>query len=121
MALSSELIDQLVKVTLNTEPRDKDNTAYGTVVIMGSKKYVKIDGSDLMTPVSSTVAVENGDRVIVTIKSHSATVTGNTSSPAASDKKVTELGTKISDFEIVIADKVSAKQLDVQIGRIDDL
>lgn len=121
MALSSELIDQLVKVTQNTEPRDKDNTAYGTVVIMGSKKYVKIDGSDLMTPVSSTVAVENGDRVIVTIKSHSATVTGNTSSPAASDKKVNELGTKISDFEIVIADKVSAKELDVQIGRIDDL
>ena len=121
MALSSELIDQLVKVTQNTEPRDKDNTAYGTVVIMGSKKYVKIDGSDLMTPVSSTVAVENGDRVIVTIKSHSATVTGNTSSPAASDKKVTELETKISDFEIVIADKVSAKELDVQIGRIDDL
>ena len=121
MALSSELIDQLVKVTQNTEPRDKDNTAYGTVVIMGSKKYVKIDGSDLMTPVSSTVAVENGDRVIVTIKSHSATVIGNTSSPAASDKKVTELGTKISDFEIVIADKVSAKELDVQIGRIDDL
>lgn len=121
MALSSELIDQLVKVTQNTEPRDKDNTAYGTVVIMGSKKYVKIDGSDLMTPVSSTVAVENGDRVIVTIKSHSATITGNTSSPAASDKKVTELGTKISDFEIVIADKVSAKELDVQIGRIDDL
>lgn len=121
MALSSELIDQLVKVTQNTEPRDKDNTAYGTVVIMGSKKYVKIDGSDLMTPVSSTVAVENGDRVIVTIKSHSATVTGNTSSPAASDKKVTELGAKISDFEIVIADKVSAKELDVQIGRIDEL
>lgn len=121
MALSSELIDQLVKVTQNTEPRDKDNTAYGTVVIMGSKKYVKIDGSDLMTPVSSTVAVENGDRVIVTIRSHSATVTGNTSSPAASDKKVTELGTKISDFEIVIADKVSAKELDVQIGRIDEL
>ena len=121
MALSSELIDQLVKVTQNTEPRDKDNTAYGTVVIMGSKKYVKIDGSDLMTPISSTVAVENGDRVIVTIKSHSATVTGNISSPAASDKKVTELGTKISDFEIVIADKVSAKELDVQIGRIDDL
>lgn len=121
MALSSELIDQLVKVTQNTEPRDKDNTAYGTVVVMGSKKYVKIDGSDLMTPVSSTVAVENGDRVIVTIKSHSATVTGNTSSPAASDKKVTELETKISDFEIVIADKVSAKELDVQIGRIDDL
>lgn len=121
MSLSSELIDQLIKVTQNTEPRDKDNTAYGTVVIMGSKKYVKIDGSDLMTPVSSTVAVENGDRVIVTIKSHSATVTGNTSSPAASDKKVNELGTKISDFEIVIADKVSAKELDVQIGRIDDL
>ena len=121
MGLSSELIDQLVKVTQNTEPRDKDNTAYGTVVVMGSKKYVKIDGSDLMTPVSSTVAVENGDRVIVTIKNHSATVTGNTTSPAASDKKVTELGTKISDFEIVIADKVSAKELDVQIGRIDDL
>ena len=43
------------------------------------------------------------------------TVTGSTSSPAASDKKVTEIGSKISDFEIVIADKVSTKEFDVLV------
>lgn len=121
MGLSSELISQLVKVTQNNEPKDKENTAYGTVAIVNSQKYVKLDGSDLLTPVTSTVAVENGDRVIVTIQKHSATVTGSTSSPSASDKKVTEIGNKISDFEIVIADKVSTKEFDAQIGRINDL
>lgn len=121
MGLSSELISQLVKVTQNNEPKDKDNSAYGTVMIINGQKYVKLDGSDLLTPVTSTVAVDNGDRVLVEIRNHSATVTGSTSSPAASDKKVTEIGSKISDFEIVIADKVSTKEFDAQVGRINEL
>ena len=121
MGLSSELISQLVKVTQNNEPKDKDNNAYGTVMIINGQKYVKLDGSDLLTPVTSTIAVDNGDRVLVEIRNHSATVTGSTSSPAASDKKVTEIGSKISDFEIVIADKVSTKEFDAQVGRINEL
>ena len=121
MGLSSELISQLVKVTQNNEPKDKDNSAYGTVMIINGQKYVKLDGSDLLTPVTSTVAVDNGDRVLVEIRNHSATVTGSTSSPSASDKKVTEIGSKISDFEIVIADKVSTKEFDAQVGRINEL
>ena len=52
MGLSSELISQLVKVTQNNEPKDKDNGAYGTVMIINGQKYVKLDGSDLLTPVT---------------------------------------------------------------------
>ena len=70
MGLSSELISQLVKVTQNNEPKDKDNSAYGTVMIINGQKYVKLDGSDLLTPVTSTVAVDNGDRVRVEIRNH---------------------------------------------------
>lgn len=121
MGLSSDLISQLVKATKNDKPTNEETSVYGTIVKYENKKYVKLDGSDLLTPVSSTTAINDGDRVIVTIKNHTATVTGNTSDPSASGKEVIEIGDKITDFEIVIADKVSTKEFDAQVGRIDDL
>ena len=69
----------------------------------------------------STTVLSDGDRVIVTIKNHTALVTGNISSPSASDKDVKEMGSKISEFEIVIADKVNTKELEAEIARINDL
>lgn len=121
MGLSSDLISQLVKATKNDKPTNKETSVYGTIVKYENEKYVKLDGSDLLTPISSTTAINDGDRVIVTIKNHTATVTGNTSDPSASGKEVIEIGDKITDFEIVIADKVSTKEFDAQVGRIDDL
>lgn len=121
MGLSMDLITDLVKATKTDEPIDKESSAYGTVVKYNNAMYVRLDGSDLLTPVSTTVALADGDRVIVTIKQHSATVTGNTTTPAASSKDVAEIGSKISEFEIVIADKVSTKEFEAQIGRINQL
>lgn len=121
MSLSSDLLSQLVKVTKNDKPTDKETSVYGTIVKYGTEKYVKLDGSDLLTPISSVTAIEDGDRVIVTIKNHTATVTGNVSNPSASGKDVIEIGDQISEFEIIIADKVSVKEFDAQVGRIDEL
>lgn len=121
MGLSSDLISQFVKATKDTKKEPSESTSFGTIVDYNGEKFVKLDGSDLLTPMKSTTVVENGDRVIVTIKDHSATVTGSTSSPSASNKDVTEIGDQISEFEIVIADKVSTKEFDAQIGRIDEL
>lgn len=121
MDLSSDLISQFAKITNDDKEVKSETTLYGTIVEYNGKNYVKIDGSDQLTPVSSTTVVEDGDRVIVTIKNHSAIVTGNTSSPSASNKDVIEIGNKISEFEIVIADKVSTTVFDAQVGRIDEL
>lgn len=121
MELSSDLIEQLVKVTSTEEQKTSESSAYGTIVKYDNKSYVRLDGSDLLTPISATTVLADGDRVIVTIKNHTATVTGNISSPSASDKDVKEMGSKISEFEIIIADKVNTKELEAQIARINDL
>lgn len=124
MALSTDLISQFVKVTTEKPKTKKEETVYGTIVVDGKSKYVKIDGSDLLTPVSSTADTNNGERVTVLIKNHSAIVTGNMSSPAARVDDlgaIPDIGNKIDEFEILLADKVSTKEFDAQTGRIDQL
>lgn len=53
----------------------------GTVVMSGDRKFVKIDGSDALTPVFETVDIQEGDRVYVSIENHQASVIGNYSYP----------------------------------------
>ena len=121
MALSNDLISQFVKATQDKEQTKKESTAYGKIVKDGDKEYVQLDGSDLLTPIESTTVVKEGDRVIVTIKNHTAIVTGDFTNPSASNKDVTEIGDKITEFEIVIADKVTTEQLEAEVARIDKL
>lgn len=122
MALSSELISQFVKATKDDSRKDNnESTVYGTVKEYNGKKYVQLDGSDLLTPISSTTDTKADERVTVMIKNHTATVTGNISSPAARTDDVQEIGSKISEFEVVIADKVDTKELNAERARIDNL
>lgn len=120
MALSSDLISQFVQVTKDDKTK-KETTVYGTIVEYEGNKYVRLDGSELLTPISSTADAIDGERVTVMIKNHNAIVTGNMSSPAARTEDVKDLGNKISEFEIVIADKVSTERLEAEIARIDTL
>ena len=83
MALSNDIISQFVKITNDKTEEKKETIIYGTVVVSNSTKYVKIDGSDLLTPIMASADATDGDRVTVMIKNHTATVTGNVSSPAA--------------------------------------
>lgn len=121
MALSNDLISQFVKATRDKEETSNESTAYGKIVVHDGKEYVQLDGSELLTPISSTTVVKDGDRVIVTIKDHSAIVTGDFTNPSANNKDVVEIGNKITEFEIVIADKISTEQLEAEIARIEQL
>ena len=121
MALSNDLISQFVKVTNDDKKERSDKTVYGTIVEYDGAKYVKIDGSELLTPISTTTNTNNGERVTVMIKNHSAIVTGNISSPAPRTAEVEEIGSKISEFEVIIADKVDTAELNAEIARIDEL
>lgn len=124
MALSTDLISQFVKATNDKEEVKKESTVYGTTVEHNGTTYVKLDGSDLLTPITTTADTKPGERVTVMIKNHTATVTGNISSPAARSgdiKDIAEAAKKISDFEIVIADKVSTEALNAEKARIDAL
>lgn len=121
MALSKDLISQFVKATKDDTSAKKETIVYGTIVEYDGSKYVRIDGSELLTPIKATSNVENEERVTVSIENHMAIVTGNLTSPAARSKEVEEIGTKISEFEIIIADKVDTIELNAVIGRIDEL
>ena len=121
MALSNDLISQFVKVTKDEVDTKKETTVYGTIVEKDGDKYVKLDGSELLTPITSTTDAENNERVTVMIKDHGATVTGNISSPSARTETVKEIGNKITEAEILIANKVDTSVLNAESARIDNL
>lgn len=67
MNLSSDLVSQFAKITNDTTTK-KESIVYGKVVKYNDSYYVKIDGSEILTPVTSTIAISDGERVSVMIK-----------------------------------------------------
>ena len=123
MALSHELISQFAKIVKYDKKQSAESTVYGTVVTDGNgNKYVKLDGSDQLTPLtdnerpsadSTTASVNDGERVSVLIKNHTATITGNVSSPSVRSgdfKNLDDQVTDIKKFDIVIAERVQANE-----------
>lgn len=128
MGLSNDLISQFVKLTKTEKNTKAESTHNGTIVTYNGNKYVQLDGSDLLTPVNTTADTKNGDRVTVMIKNHSATVTGNITSPSARTEDLQETSGKVSgwdsritEVEILVADKVSTSELEAESARIDEL
>lgn len=121
MSLSNALIKDFAKLT-NDSSNDKTNLhIYGTVKIIGDRKYVQPDGFSTLTPISTVAKVKEGERVIVRIENHTAIVTGNLSSPSASDKEVLEINDKVIETGKLLAHRVVADELDVINGIIDNL
>lgn len=121
MGLSNDLISQFVKATKDEDKTKKETTVYGTIVKYNDSNYVKLDGSEFLTPVYTTTEYKTGERVAVLLKNHSATVTGNISSPSARSGTVKEISDKVSEFGTIIANKVDTTELNAEIARIDAL
>ena len=142
MPLSRDLITQFVKITNDNKQVKKETFVYGTVVERNGTTYVQIDGSELLTPVTTTAHTKDGERVTVMIKHHAATITGNASSPSARkddvddlgedvtnvqssvgelDKNVSDLDATITEFGTIIVDKASIDDLIAERARINDL
>ena len=132
MKLSNDLISQFVKATKDTTTEKKtETTVYGTVVAKeGSDRYVRFDGANEDTHIDyknieSTVEADVGDRVIVRIKNHTATIIGNTNPNNRSVGKTT--ATNIASdtantaanatFNTLIVDYVKADALFGEQGR----
>lgn len=124
MSLSSDLMSQFAKITKDEKKSKSETVVYGTAKKVDGTTYVQLDGADILTPASSTTSVKDGERVTVMIKNHTAVITGNISNPAArsSDiEDIAEAASKITEVEILLADKVSTDEFDAQVGRIDQL
>lgn len=128
MALSYDLISQFAKLSKEEKRGSVESTVYGTVKVDGNgNKYVKLDGTDQLTPVteenqpgiySAVVNAKDGERVSVLIKDHTATVTGNVSSPSATtgDVKIVE-----NYFKKLIADEATIGKLVAAEASITEL
>lgn len=116
MELSKVIIDDFAKVTNDDRHISQNTTLYGTIKVNGDKNYVQLDGSDLLTPCSSSVNVKDGERVMVVVGGHEAVVTGNMSSPAARLGDVDDAKKEIGDT----VDK-SLDAYDVKLAQMNEL
>ena len=106
MSLSHELAIQFAKITKDEDTKKSDTIVYGTTTVKDGSIYVKLDGSDLLTPVSTTAVVNDGERVSVLIKNHTASITGNSSSPAA---RAEDVAASSEDIKNLKADNITIK------------
>lgn len=129
MVLPTELINEFAKTVKDDTNTKTEKTVYGTAVKddLGDI-FVVFDGSDLLTPVLTAVEVTDGERVIISLKNHTATVTGNISSPAARSGTVEDIGGNISNVTSQVAKlqeledtKADEEDLEYEITRIDEL
>lgn len=87
MELSRHILKEFADVSRGVEREDKTQYLRGTIKSSGEAKYVRIDGSESLTPISEIVDVKDGDRVLVTIENHEATILGNLTMPPSAYKE----------------------------------
>ena len=121
MDLSRAVAKSFAEVANKVNENKKEGVTYATIVEYNDTLYAKLDGSSILTPISSTVNITNGDRVIVMLRNHVAVITGNLSDPSASGQAVTEIDSKVTTLNDVVADKVNTKELEAEKARIDSL
>lgn len=131
--VSYDILSQFAKLVNKDKKTNVETTVYGTIVEdSNGNKYVKIDGTDQLTPYTvmpsvgstddensaknTTVAVDVDDRVSVSIKNHTATITGNISSPAAKNSEVQQ----IKQSDIVMANRVQAVEAIINDLEVED-
>lgn len=122
MNLPKNLISEFVKITNSSSSKTSDETTvYGNIVKNGDVTYVQLDGSDILTPVSTTADTQDGERVTVLIKNHTATVTGNITSPAARTGDVQQLSEDKLDVQSANITYATIANLDATNAKIDNL
>lgn len=110
MALSYDLLSQFAKLVHTPAKTSTESTVYGTVVDENGSKYVRLDGSEVLIPLSdSSVDVKADERVSATIKDHTLTVTGNISSPAGRNSDVVD----VKNAGILLADRVQTAEASI--------
>lgn len=124
MGLSDNLLSQFAKLTVGDKKTRSESTVMGTVKEYADSKYVQIDGSELLTPVASTTDAVAGDRVTILIKDHTATITGNITSPSARLEHVKQIeadvGTLVAE-NVIITGKLTAYEAEIGTLKANDV
>ncbi len=128
MKLSPELIKRFVDATVPKQAESKASTVYGTAVVQGTDVFVHLDGAEegVLTPVSYMATVDDGDRVMVTIKDRRATITGNMTTaagePPGYQALVRNVNEHISNDEIHLSedDIAAIEAVEARINTINE-
>ena len=110
MSIDRSILSEFIKAT-NDNKETKQTQLYGTVVTQGNSKCVKIDGSEIVTPVRSITDIKDDERVMVSIKDHMATVTGNMTNPSVGNDRVETAEGKIDRFDHLFAGNITAENI----------
>lgn len=116
MSLPVDLVSQFVKATKDVQRTKKESIVYGTVKESNGSFYVTIDGSTVLTPVDSTTSIKDGERVTVMIKNHTATITGNITSPSANQSEIRSIDDKVNE----VANKVDGVASPEEFKKLSD-
>ena len=81
--LPEQLVNDFVKATTDKAPKKTESFMYGTVHIDEGSIYVHLDGADegIYTPCTTSVTVNEGDRVAIMLKNRQGVITFNLSKP----------------------------------------
>lgn len=124
--LTRDILKEFADVVIDDTNQNGEVTAYGTTVESDGVDYVKLDGSSLLTPITTTADIKPGERVLVLIKNHQAIIIGNSSNPSAGKQELDDLSKTINLDKATIKDLVANNvtinnTLKANKGRIDDL
>lgn len=107
MKLPESLVSDFAKLVSGNNARNRNQSTfvYGTAQVDEQDNVsVIFDGADTPTPVSTTVGVKTGDRVMVLIRNHAATIMSNITSPVATFEAITAKYADLGGFISVSGD-----------------
>lgn len=117
--LVKEIMDALNAANMNkTQPYDRQGTVKR---IEGKIAWVKLEGSDLETPVQMTIACDVGDTVQARIGGGSAWLTGNLTAPPTDDKKATQAMSMATTIIQQVKEEVDEALENLDAGGVDDV
>jgi hypothetical protein len=124
--LTRDVLKDFADIVIDESNKDEEITAYGTTVESDGVDYVKLDGSSLLTPITTTTDIKPGERVLVLIKNHQAVIIGNSSNPSAGSQELNNLKETVNLDKATIKDLVANNvtindSLKANSARIDSL
>lgn len=104
------MLKQFAEITNDSGTTSNEATVNAIVKEFDGQTYVQIDGSDQFTPIETTVKLSDGERVMVLLKNHTATVTGNSTSPSV---RTTDLDDLVQVIDKTIVAKIDGFEINI--------
>lgn len=114
MDVSDNLLRQFAR-SVKPKEQSKTEIVYGVLYVDDNQVTVELDGSSLRTPAYLLVGGKTGDRVMGTLDNRLLYVTGNLTSPAASNVQMEEYVNANS----VTTDYLNANYANISLANID--